>query len=339
MSAETGVLKPGEPDWRGTWGLWQADLPNRLQVCMRRIFRRWVFACVGGMLGVLLTWLLQADAVEEVWRTEQALETLRRQVSEVPVLQTAAAASGARMSAEGAAHLLDHLPGQAAQARLWPALHQVFERRHVQLLSLRPVEERLAPPLSSLALALRLQARFDDWAQVWADLSEGVPVWSMDRVRITPLTDPQGLVEIDVVLRVWLREGPDGPLAWSGRGGAVLAPASHVSAVFVSDKLVQMPPSTGAPQDTQDTATATSAGPNDSPDPEHWPWARMRLMGIWQQSPARQAILGFGPHWAWARTGQRVSLEGHVLETIGDQSVSVRSVQGTVQVLNLQKAP
>lgn len=244
------------------------------------------------------------------------------------------------MSPEEAVQLLDHLPGQLAQARLWPALHQVLERRHVQLLSLRPVEERLVAPLPSQALALRLKARFDDWAQAWADMSEGIPVWSMDRVRITPRTDPQGFVEIDVVLRVWLRAGPDGPLAWSGQGGPVPVSGPHASAVFFSDRLAQMPLRQGTlTPDQQDAATSVPVWPGDSPDPEHWPWAHTRLMGIWQESPNRQAVLGFGSHWAWARTGQRISQEGHVLETIGDQSVTVRSVQGTVQVLNFGKAP
>lgn len=341
MTPETAHSIPRQTNGRGAEPGWQAEWPTRLQSQLRRTFRRWVYAGMGAALGVTLVWVLQAEALEEVWRTEQALDTWRAQVVERPQARPSGTPAVARLSTEQATQMLDHLPGQSAQARLWPALQQVFARRHVQLLSLRPVQERLAAPLPSQAMAWRLQARFGDWAQAWADMNEGVPVWTIDRMRISPRTPPQAVpeVEIDVVLRVWLRQDPEGPLAWSGRAGPQSASVPHAAAVFVGDNPLQAHALAVSAQAAADAAKPLVAGPSDSPDPSDWPWARVRLTGIWQQSPTRQAILEFGPHWAWARAGQRISLEGHVLESIGDQSVSVRSGQGVVKELNFAKVP
>jgi pimeloyl-ACP methyl ester carboxylesterase len=38
----------------------------------------------------------------------------------------------------------------------------------------------------SQAVALRLQARFDDWVAVWAAMNARGPVWGIERLRITP---------------------------------------------------------------------------------------------------------------------------------------------------------
>lgn len=302
---------------------------------MRRVFRRWAYACVGFAVGIALVWLMHADALQEVWHTERSLDDLRSQLA-LPAVASGSE-SGSRTVQQGP--VLAHLPGQSTQARLWPALQQSLGRHHLQLLSLRPVgdQSQKGAPLPSQVVALRLRGRFGDWVRAWAGMDEGVPVWSMEHLRISPLAGSED-VEVDVVLRVWLRTGADGALAWTGQGGTASGYADQGEAVFGRTPLLEAQraaaPVAGV---ASHTGASGSLGHVDSPNPVHWPWAHVRLMGIWQEAGARHAILVSGSHWVRAHLGQQVSQEGHRLESIGDQAVHVRVGQGPLQVLNFEK--
>ena len=322
------------------WRAWQSDGPAWLKTQVRRTYRRWVYACTAWMAVLVLFWFVHADALEEVWRTEQSLLALRQQLASRPAPLKGASEVSAPEKLDALVRMLDHLPGQSVQARLWPALQQSLERHHLKLLALRPVQEGLQAPLPSQAMALRLRGRFGDWMQAWESLSEGAPVWSLDRARISAQADSEQ-VEIDVQLRVWLRAGADGPSAWQGRGGGRGADArDHSGRVFVSSQPGEADPPQRLGQEPSLEADASGLQASAvSPDPEQWPGSQVRLVGVWQEGEIRHAILACGPHWVRARIGQRVSREGHRLETIGDQAVAWRAGQGPVQVLNFEKGP
>lgn len=323
--------------WRESWQLWQATLPGLLQRQMRRTFRRWIYACTAFSVGVAGVWLAHADALDEYWRSEQSQEDLRRQVATLPTTLNTNPEPAVPKNAPALVQVLNHLPGLSAQARLWPTLQQTLARQHLQLLSFRPMDDPMPAPLPSQAVALRLRGRFDDWARAWSGMSEGVPVWSIDRVHIHPQEDST-VVEIDVLLRVWLQAGPDGTQAWQGHGAALVPSTAGTQMLFVRGQSSDQAVSAGIMNHVAADA-ATKSETTDSPDPRDWSWAGLRLMGIWQAADTRYAILAFGSHWVRARVGERVSLEGHRLEAIGDQSVSLRVGQGPVQVLNFEKGP
>lgn len=323
--------------WHTRWQAWQATLPALLQRQAHRTYRRWIYACSAFAVGAAGVWLAHADVLDGFWHNAQSLEALRRQVASTPVALTSAPASADPQQVAARLKVLDHLPGLSAQERLWPTLQQTLARQHLQLLSFRPVDEAMAAPLPSLAVALRLRGHFDDWVRAWAGMSEGMPVWSMERVHIHPLAD-SSVVEVDVLLRVWLRAGPDGPLAWQGQGAAEAPSAPRGQQVFVNGQRGDLAVPAGLL--TQERELANTANPlasGDSPDPKDWSPAGLRLLGIWQEAETRYAILAFGAHWVRAREGQRVSREGHRLEAIGDRSVRLRAGPGPALVLNFEQ--
>jgi Tfp pilus assembly protein PilP len=79
---------------------------------------------------------------------------------------------------------------------------------------------------------------------------------------------------------------------------------------------------------------AAATAPDLPEDPERWPLARLRLAGVWQQGADRQAVLVAGPHWVRVRPGQRVTLEGHRVQAISSEAVTLRAARGPVHVLH-----
>ena len=75
-----------------------------------------------------------------------------------------------------------------------------------------------------------------------------------------------------------------------------------------------------------------------SPDPADWPLAQVRLAGVWQSGPSAQPILQAGPYWVSARVGQRIGPHGHVVHSIHAEEVHLRTAQGAVWVIALEKA-
>jgi hypothetical protein len=242
-------------------------------------------------------------------------------------------------------------------------LEQLFAQHGVRLLSLRPEPVSPMGAWPSQAVALRLQARFDDWVAVWAAMNTRGPVWGIERLRITP---QGGEVAIEAVLRLWLS-----PAATSTPGGgAALAsgalfpgPASVAlrsragGPVFVTTPSPTAASSVAAPSLKPDDPVSSQTGagvqsrtsPQEnrasvlqmalfSPDPADWPLEQVRLAGIWQHAQDAQLILMAGPHWVRARVGQRIGTQGHVVQSIYAREVHLRAAQGPVQVIGLEKA-
>lgn len=330
-----------------------------LQRLAARWWRRWVHALTGGSLGLGMVWLAQPEVRESHAQVEQAVATLSQQLT---ALSVTAATSPPRAMPGDLQGRMASLPAVAAQGQIWTEWQQVLAAHGLRLQSLRPLAaEPAALPASvsgsaaqraSLphqAAALRVQGRFEDWTRAWTACAETGPVCSIDRISVVAL--PQmAEVQIDVVLRIWMRPDEEGAAAPSnkadeGTGAQALLMARMVPmsaatrsrsmpTLFAADAAVSGTlagtaarvedgrPSTGAAATDK---WATSAAAEDLPsDPRHWPLARVRWVGLWQQERDRYAILSAGPHGAKVRLGQRVTQEGHRVVAIAEDGVSLR---------------
>lgn len=290
---------------------------------LERLARRWAWALagVGVGVGVVAVWAWETYEEHDLWR--QKVESLRAANSAVPTKSSAS-----DQVASDASTLVDRLPAQRDAARLWLALQQGLVQRGLQVQSLRPQALLPGRGLSSQAVALRLQGRFVEGVQVWASLADSGPVWTLDRLNVTPGPQP-GQLQWDGVWRVWLR--PDAPSAqawpalWLPGGRSALADVDP----FVAATALALQP--GASEPWADDFSA---------NPGHWPLARIRLLGVWQQGPLRQAVLGAGPHWVVLGPGAHLAQEGYRIQTVGADAVELQANKGRmpVHVLRLEGA-
>lgn len=325
-----------------------------LQRLAARWWRRWVYALTGCSLGLALVWLAQPEVHEDLAQAEQAVTVLAQQLAAVPV---AAATPPAQAMPSGVKGRLASLPAVTQQGQIWTDWQQFLAAHGLRLQSLRPLASEsvvssasasggAAQPASlpHQAAALRVQGRFEDWTRAWAACAETGPVCSLDRISVAAL--PQAAeVQIDVVLRIWMRPGEEGagaqalPTAWIVPSSASplsrSAPALFAAEAAVSGALVGAAARAEGVrlEDERQTtgAAATGTAAEDlPPDPRHWPLARVRWVGLWQQGSDRHAILSAGPHGAKVRLGQRVTQEGHRVVAIAEDGVSLRLAQESV---------
>lgn len=372
---------------------WRRGWPRLWRDRWRWLARRWGFALAGfgaGCLGVggwhfqsLQAWRTSEGQVHDLQaqlRDLQAQQQAQLRIPMRPPAQFSAQAGtprenrgpdplAAQSSPAGPPPIMAFWPTTGTQAAVWPHLAQVLAQHGVRLLSLRPEPPSAAGPWPSQTVALRLQARFDDWVAAWAALNAPGPLWGLVRLRITP---QDGGVAIDAVLRLWLSPAPKGasalaaaPLTVEWHAAEPAPPAvgagqrAHAAGkpVFVASAASrgaasapdpglqpQAPgstPSSAAQQPTAVPSEAPAAGPTIptlSPDPTDWPLDQVRLAGVWQQAQDVQPILMAGPHWVLARVGQRIGPQGHVVHSIHAQEVHLRAAQGPARVIGLEKA-
>jgi hypothetical protein len=338
----------GAVDWSSAWANWQKQ-------AMRRM-RPWVWGLGSALLGACAVVLVHLDVTDAHSQADEAVERLRQ--------QTAALAPPPPLKAEDAEHAqrdaLARLPGQAQPSRIWLDLQQALSQQGMRVMALRPVSPQVqriapgraspaassAPTVPSQAVALRVIGPFARWAQAWAAFTEAGPVWSIDRISIVAQADGQD-VQIDAVLRVWMRPGESTWQAWPGHDGPMAGPPGGARAL-PRQVAVQAAPLFAQPAPLLAQASdagsgsgsgsaaqlASSTAPDLPEEPERWPLARVRLAGVWQQGADRQAVLVAGPHWARVRPGQRVTLEGHRVQTITSEGVTLRAARGPIHVLH-----
>ena len=287
-----------------------------------RLARRWSWALTGALLGLggVLVWAWDVHETHERWLGK--VQALRQAVP----ITAPAPLTPSPSSTPDAGLWVDRLPAQRDAAQLWSALQQGLGQRGLQVQALRPQAVQQAVPLSSQAVALRLQGRFEDGVQAWASLVAAGPVWTLDRLTVTPTAQP-GQLQWDGVWRVWLR--PDAPSAQAW-------PALWASAPL---------PSVAGP-DPFDTASTwarqsglVELGPTELvADPRRWPLAQIRLLGVWQHGERLQAVLGAGAHWGALGPGAHLALEGYRVQSVQPDAVTLqaRSGRGSVHVLRLE---
>lgn len=352
----------------GFGGVWAERLPV-WQRGLNRFLQRSRYVLLGWLAGWVLAWLTGDDLVHEYLQLAQSVDQLSGQQTTSP-LPVASAPTAPGVGAVQSDAAMDRLPGEQTVARVWPDLQQALSQQGLRVASLRPLPEPLAAPLPSQSVAVRLSGRFVDWQRAWASLSAAGPVWSLERLSVVPQPGlatagpaARDAVQIDAVLRVWLRPGSHGPHAWPESGPAAGVPperalvaaqgalASVTSGVPLfalaggSSGAGAAPsglsgassgPAEGVVQAQMSTQAPTHIQAPLPGDPLQWPLARMRLAGIWQHGDERQAVLAAGPHAVRVRSGQRVAQEGLRVESVAPDSVQLRSPGGVRHVLNLE---
>jgi Type II secretion system (T2SS), protein M subtype b len=299
--------------------IWRGGLawPHVQRWCARA-FKRWSLGFVGAAFGAAGVYWLASDAVTAHEQAQQSVEDAWAQLQAPPTPPQALV----NPSAHAAGALWQRLSGHRLHD-IWTDLQQALGAQGVQVLSIRVLPDASAGALSSQSAALRLNAPYPDWVNAWQALSATGPVLSIERMSVVPQAQSRG-VQLDVVLRRWFKagldEGPQIPADWAAlTPGAVRPP--HAADIFA------LPGSetASAPLTIREAAPDNTVLPAD---PLHWPLARIRLLGTWQQGAQWQAVLGAGGLWVAVRVGQRVSLEGHRVVAIQRDAVSLRSAQG-----------
>ena len=355
--------------WHGvSWPtFWRLGWPRLWRDRWRWLARRWAFALMGFVLGFLgvAGWHFETlGALQESEAQVQDLQeklNLHRQSLEHPRHGARSGGPTAFNKHTGPPAVMAGWPVPGSQSEVWPLLERLVAHHGLRLLSLRPGPESKVGDWPSQAVSVRLQGRFDDWVAVWAAMNARGPVWGLERLRITP--EDLG-VTIDAVLRLWLSPvssdlpssaelavpadlngGSAQPVQRTGRETFVFVtkPLRSVTSAAVAAKLPN--------QEDVAVASKIASGATEvvlrdttlskdilSPDPEHWPLDRIRVGGVWQQAQSVQLILMAGPHWVLARLGQRIGQQGHVVDSIHAQEVHLRTEQGTVWVIGLDKA-
>jgi hypothetical protein len=358
------MMRPRASTWRALAPAWRLGWPRLWRDRWRWLARRWAFALVGFGLGLLGVGSVQLQALEALWESEAQVQDLRAQL--LAQQKQASNGPGAHTNLNaptGPPQVMARWPVQGTQSAVWPQLERFFAQHGVRLLSLRPEPASLTGAWPSQAVALRLQARFDDWVAVWAAMNTHGPIWGIERLRITP---QGGGVAIEAVLRLWLSSAatstPGGgealalgelfpgpaPVGWRSRAGGpvfVTTPlpvvVSSVAAPnFKEEDLLSKQTEAGVPSRTTPQESRASVLQTEllSPDPTDWPLEQVRLAGIWQHAHDAQLILMAGPHWVRARVGQRIGTQGHVVQSIHAREVHLRAAQGPMQVIGFEKA-
>ena len=358
------MMRSRASTWRAMAPAWRLGWPRLWRDRWRWLARRWAFALVGFGLGLLGVGSGQLQALEALWESEAQVQDLRAQL--LAQQKQASNGPGAHTNLNaptGPPQVMARWPVQGTQSAVWSQLERFFAQHGVRLLSLRPEPASLTGAWPSQAVALRLQARFDDWVAVWAAMNTNGPIWGIERLRITP---QGGGVAIEAVLRLWLSSaatstpGGGGALALgelfpgpapvglrSRAGGPVFVTTplpvvvSSVAAPnFKEEDLLSKQPGAGVPSRTTPQESRASVLQTEllSPDPTDWPLEQVRLAGIWQHAHDAQLILMAGPHWVRARVGQRIGTQGHVVQSIHAREVHLRAAQGPMQVIGFEKA-
>lgn len=298
-------------------------LKRPVQQGVGRLARRWAWALAGTLVGACwgAVWGWDEYEAHEQWRHQvQSLRGASHAV--VPDKPMAG-----RLPAPDAPALVDRLPAQRDAARLWLVLQQGLAQHGLHVQSLRPQAWQPSEPLSSQTVALRMQGHFADGVQAWASLVEAGPVWTLDRLTLTPGAQASQL-QWEGVWRVWLRPDAPKPQAWPAFWDLSSRHASTHVDPFVAAPGLAHP--AGASEPRPDELAA---------DPQLWPLAHIRLLGVWQQGERLQAVLGAGPHWTVLGPGARVAREAYRVMAVQPDAVAMQAAtgQGPVHVLRLER--
>ena len=342
-----------------------ADIPHgdmrwpHLQRVAARWWRRWAYALTACLLGLLFMELAQPEVRDNHAQAEQAVARLAQQLAALTVTTAKSPNHAPTSDVQGR---LASLPAITREGHIWNDWQQVLAANGLRLQSMRPLAPESSPlpksakggdgqrsSLSHQAAAFRLQGRFEDWSRAWSACAETGPLCTIDRISVTAL-EQAAEVQIDLVMRLWMRPAEVGSTAESNRGdeGAGLQarqaiwemPSSGATRARTGPALFAVNVATAKswvgtaagvenltpPTDAAAVGTSvTTARQEDLPaDPRHWPLVRVRWVGLWQQGGDQYAILSAGPHGAKVRLGQRVTQEGHRVVAIAEDGVSLR---------------
>lgn len=316
-----------------------------LQRLAERWLRRWVYALTGLALGLSGMWLARPEVSEAHASASQAVERMAQQLAAMPaVAPVRTPLSGDAKTSQSeteAQHLWRALPVASRPETLWVAWQQALAAHGLRLQFLQPM-----PTISSVegsgalvshVASWRVLGHFDDWVRVWAACAESGPACALERINVVA-TDQTAVVQIDAVMRIWMRPA-EGSVADGAAAGPVSDSNGRVPANWMADvrtglhqsarsRVALFAPSQSASVVAEGASAAVASLATLPDDPHQWPFARVRLAGLWQQGGDRQAVLSAGPHSVWVTRGQRVTLEGHRVVAITGDGVHLQLGKG-----------
>ena len=331
-----------------SWGVGGPDWGIRVRAQSRWWARRWGFA----VAACWLAWALGLWLHAPVWWTRAQLkndvQALQTKLFAAPVLQPQVA--GPVQSDD-----LSRLPTADQQELLWAHVQNTLAQHGVSLMGMQPVNDLVLAPLSSQAMSLRLQARFENWAGAWASLASMGPIWSMDRLRVVPSSGKSG-ADIEVVWRAWFQPGTSGaaeqrlwlavepparPQAMLQNGSASIFDGPFHRRPKVDPEAPKgVLPSTGAlVEGVSESAVVPDPLPPTlifSSEPERLPMLPLRVIGIWRQGGQAEAVVSNPTHWFRIQEGRQLSLEGHRVWRIGRDGIEVRDASGRHQSIAME---
>ncbi|WP_416546620.1 hypothetical protein ACHEXK_12420 [Limnohabitans sp. DCL3] len=329
-----------------------------LQRLAERWLRQWGYACAGLALGLSGMGLAQpevgeayATALEAQARLEQTLAEVASGLS-APTPAAVSAPNG--LSSVQVQRLWGALPVSSRPETLWTLWQQALAAHDLRLQSLQALpsngEAGRGASLVSHVAAWRVLGRFEDWARVWAACAEHGPLCAIERISVVPV-DPPGEVQIDAVMRFWMRlpetQSLDERGLADGWGPALprRGPADRWRTALFAPSLAAEAGVNPGKADGRSTASGADAAAADAAslanlpeDPQQWPLARIRLAGVWQHGGERLALLSAGSHTVTVRLGQRVALEGYRVAEISDKAVHLRLGHGAWRELTWAQA-
>lgn len=334
MRALTLKWFSGSPKGAGRedWGI-------RLQQRYRGWLRRWALAVLACPLAWALGMWLHAQTWRDHAQAQHDVRALQAQLAAVPAGQ----ARNVGIEVDTAT---TPLPTADQRAMMWTRLPNTLAKHQVRLVAMQAVNEAMAAPLPSEAMALRLQARFENWAGLWAVLSQMGPVWSMDRLRVVPSSGQEG-VDIEVVWRIWSTNA-EGAKSQDGdalAGAFTNLPEGRLwkqgASIFDGVRSPLVVKATAAASAMTEAAVVPGAPPLPQDlmftnEPERWPMLPMRVIGIWRQGDRMEAWVANHTHWFRVQEGRQLSLEGHRVWRISHEEVQVRDLRDQVQTLKME---
>lgn len=202
-------------DW--PWPHWQ-----RL---MARWLRRGRSAMLGLAAGGCGVWWLQLEVGDALAQAEQEVVRLQQQWAALPgnsAHHSSTPQSPPKPSPKPSSNfpqiqqapspqalsLLASVPGESRRAHLASDWQQAIKAHGLRLQSFQPLPtqgaDRPAGGMPSQAVGLRLQGQFGDWVRLWNACAVAGPVCSLDKITLVAM-GPEAEVQIDAVLRVWLK--------------------------------------------------------------------------------------------------------------------------------------
>lgn len=340
---------------RDRWVSWDVGGPDwgiRVRAQSRWWARRWGFA----VAACLLAWALGVWLHAPIWWTRAQLQ------NDVQALQTkliAAPALQPQVAGPVVSEDLSRLPTADQLEPLWTHVQNTLAQHGVRLVGMQPINELVLAPLSSQAMSLRMQARFENWTGAWAALASMGPIWSMDRLRVVPSSGKLG-VDIEVVWRVWFKPGTSGAtehrllLAVEPPAGPQAMLQNEAASIFELPFHLRPKVDREAPKGVLPPIGALVGGVSESAvvpaplpqtlifssEPERLPMLPMRVIGIWRQGEQAEAVVANATHWFRLQEGRQLSLEGHRVWRIGRDGIEVRDAAGRIQSIAMEvRAP
>lgn len=336
------------PDQWASWDVGGPDWGIRVRAQSRWWARRWGFAVAACLLAWGLGVWLHAPILGTHVQLKSDVQALQTKLFAAPVLQPPVA--GPVVSDD-----LSRLPTSDQQELLWTHVQNTLAQHGVRLLGMQPVNDLVLAPLSSQAMSLRLQARFENWAGAWASLASMGPIWSMDRLRVVPSSGKLG-VDIEVVWRLWFKPGTSAATEQStfmavephARPQAMLQNES--ASIFdlpfhLRPKLDReaskgvLPPTGTLVGGVPESAVVPDPLPQTlifSNEPERLPMLPLRVIGIWRQGEQAEAVVANATHWFRIQEGRLLSSEGHRVWRIGRDGIEVRDAAGRIQSVAME---